>query len=147
MSKYKPIPTEYKSRMALVMALESLGYTVEQHEEPQMLYAYNGAPRYEKAHIIIRRSQISGSANDLGFRKEETGYYSVLVSEWDTAYYNRHKADEAEAKQAGGYIVAKLKQAYAYADLAIRAKAQGLSIIKKKQANGVVQVVLQGISR
>ncbi len=138
MSKYKAIQTEWNSQESLVQALKDLGYHPEVHQEAAHLFGYTGDRRQDTAHVIVRRAEISGSANDLGFVKLPSGKMGVIISDWDSA---------SQEKGRGAYIVQQLKQAYAVADLTRRAKQQGLSVVKKVNKQGKMMITLQGISR
>ena len=95
MSEFKKYATQYRDKECLKAALAEQGYTVvEDHEEAQQLYDFQGRPTTyldqtgDKANIIVRRKHVGGAANDLGFKKEVDGTYSAVVSQFD-----HHKHD------------------------------------------------------
>jgi len=59
-----------------------MGYTPLISEEAKNLHGYHGDVRKQKAHIIIPRSQVGGSSNDVGFEKVD-GKYIMHLSEFD----------------------------------------------------------------
>ena len=61
---------------------------VEDHEEAQNLYGYQGDKRAQKANIIVRRKYVGGSSNDIGFEKKEDGTYAAIISDYDRGRYN-----------------------------------------------------------
>ena len=129
MSKFKIIRSKMRSRPLLVKALEGLGYVVEDHDEPQALRGYLGDVRGDKAHVIVRRNQISAYANDLGFYQNEDGTISTIVSDWDSL---------STAKGRGSYIVEQLKQAFAAEELKVKARKQGLTLETSMNDQGVL---------
>jgi len=65
----------------LVRALERIGYKqVERHAQPQPLLSWRGQPVGVDAEIIVRRSQIGATADDLGFTRGANGKFEALVS-------------------------------------------------------------------
>jgi hypothetical protein len=145
-SKYKVIQTEYRNKAALVQAFKDLGYAeIEVYETPANLFGFHGDKRAETANVILRRKQISPSANDLGFvwdAKEKR--YNVVLSAWDSGdpkyVYNGRPG-------SGAGVLQNLKQAYAVADLKLKAKAKGLTVVSQKRADGKVVMVLRGVQR
>lgn len=100
MSEYVECKTKMKDRRALVDALKMLGFSeneIEVHDDPQHLYGYHGDKRPEKAHVIIRRSNVGGSSNDIGFVRKEDGTFEAIISEFDRNSPGKH------AKKYGGY--------------------------------------------
>ena len=78
----------------IVQALKELGYEdIELHEEAVDLVAYNGSLRKERktgrpvrGNIIVRRQHIGGASNDLGFRREDDGTYTMYESDYDVSH-------------------------------------------------------------
>lgn len=65
----------------LVRALERIGFKqVERHAQPQPLLSWRGQPVGVDAEIIVRRSQIGATADDLGFTRGANGKFEALVS-------------------------------------------------------------------
>ena len=83
MSKYEELRTILSEERFLVDALRELGYSPEASNEGMSLYGYLGDERPEKAHIVIRRRQLSSASNDIGFARDATGVYRAVISEYD----------------------------------------------------------------
>jgi hypothetical protein len=83
MSKYEEFRTVIADETYLVEALEQLGYKPEAHKGGASLFGYMGDERPERAHVIIRRSQLDSASNDIGFARDENGQYRAVVSEYD----------------------------------------------------------------
>jgi hypothetical protein len=83
MSKYEEFRTVIADETYLVEALEQLGYRPELHKGGASLFGYIGDERPERAHVIIRRSQLDSASNDIGFARDENGQYRAVVSEYD----------------------------------------------------------------
>ena len=125
-----------RSRPLLVKALEGLGYVVEDHDEPVALRGFLGDVRKDKAHVIVRKNQISASANDLGFFQNEDGSISAIVSDWDSQRVEMGR---------GSYIVEQLTQAYAAEELKVKARNQGLTLETSTNDQGVLIFQYVGI--
>jgi hypothetical protein len=67
----------------LVEGLAAMGYKVELHAEGATLIGYHGDERPERAHVIIRRSQLDSASNDIGFARSADGRYRAILSEYD----------------------------------------------------------------
>jgi len=83
MSKYEELRTVLSDEHFLVEGLRELGYNAEVSREGLSLYGYLGDERPEKAHIVIRRSQLDSASNDIGFARDSNGVYHALISEYD----------------------------------------------------------------
>jgi len=84
MSHYTVIQTQVREVPALVAALQAMGYkNVEVHEQAQPLYGYQGDRRPESAEVIIRRQYVGGAANDVGFKRQASGEFQAIISEFD----------------------------------------------------------------
>jgi hypothetical protein len=128
MSAYLPFETEFMDQECLIKALAEnteISYTkVEVHEQPQNLVGYHGDMRQQKANIIIRRKDIGGSSNDIGFLKNEaTGKYTAIISDFD-----KHKH--------GSPYMLGLKNAYNVARMKKEARRQGLKLKSDTVVNG-----------
>lgn len=136
MSAYSKNKTIYKDQECLLKALEAQGYPREQVELHEgggaQLIDYCGRPTHyldptgDKANIIVRRKHVGGAANDLGFKKENDGTYSAIVSRYDTGKHNTKWMTD-------------LKVAYTNAVTDKTAKAQNLKLYspaKLVQKNG-----------
>ena len=85
MSEYLVVDCDFNDKQRVIEALEAIGYKgkVEVHEEAQNLIGYQGDKREgKKANIIVRRKDVGGSANDLGFEKVGDKYL-MHVSDYD----------------------------------------------------------------
>lgn len=84
MSHYTCIRTQIREVPFLVEALHEMGFAdVEVHEEAQHLYGYQGDRRPQTAEVIIRRKYIGAAANDVGFKRQDSGVFEAIVSEFD----------------------------------------------------------------
>ncbi len=84
MSHYTCIRTQIREVPFLVEALHEMGFAdVEVHEEAQHLYGYQGDRRPQTAEVIIRRKYIGAAANDVGFKRQDSGAFEAIVSEFD----------------------------------------------------------------
>ena len=84
-----------KNEKDLVASLENLfgAGTVEVHEDGAPLYGYQGDDRSKhptgsadyapKCHVIIRRKNVGGASNDVGYRRTEDGQYVAYISDYD----------------------------------------------------------------
>lgn len=136
MSEYAAYKTAYKDVDCLKKALGDMGYkpsVIEEHEVPQQLYDYCGRPTHyldkngDKANIIVRRHNVGGAANDLGFVKTQDGTYSAIISAYDSG---KHSATWLNG----------LKKSYTEHTTMKTAKAQGLKFLGKKVVAGKVQL-------
>ena len=94
MSHFSTVKSIIKRKSALVKALQSIDNgrwknCVEVSEEATNLYGYQGDKRAQKAEIIIRRKNVGGSSNDIGFKLQEDGTYSAIISDYDSSHYNK----------------------------------------------------------
>lgn len=85
MSKYAEYSTKLTDCAHLVGALQDLGYTVEVHDTPQVLYGYHGDARTQTANVIVRRQFVGEASNDVGFLKQPDGSYAAIISDYDQA--------------------------------------------------------------
>jgi hypothetical protein len=145
----------FKNKEHLIQALiECWGFTkdqIEVHDQPQQIYDYCGhATSYrfkdtqderfangDKAHIIIRRHNVGGMSNDIGFYIEDNpteGKQSVMfVSDYDRG---RAKTNEAAiGKLTQRYVVLETKQEYA---------DQGVDVIEQEHNGEVLLYVKVG---
>lgn len=134
MSEYAKLEGEYRDRECLVAALHEQGYkNVEVHEEAVQLYDYCGrATHYldasgDKANVIVRRHEVGGAANDLGFAKQANGKYAPIVSRFDTGKHNPQ-------------WFSKLKDHYYDKVTTKEAKRQGLKLHSRQVVNGKLVV-------
>ena len=95
MSEYHVVDIDIEDQECLVKALEELGYKPKICAEAQQLYGYQGDKRKQRAHVIIPRSQVGGSSNDIGFEKVK-GKFIAHVSAYDKP---RFKTKQDQLKQ------------------------------------------------
>lgn len=127
MSKYEELVTNITDEPHLVAALKDMGYTAEVCKEPTTLIGYHGDERPEKAHIIVRRSQIGSVANDIGFFKNSDGKYQAIISQYDQ---HRH----------GAKWMGRLTQSYAEHRAMSIARAKGYTFQGRTVVDGKVQL-------
>jgi hypothetical protein len=107
-----------------------LGFRPEIHEEAVNLYGYQGDKREQKAHIVLPRSQVGGSSNDIGFERKEDGKLILHISEFD--------------KRSTKFNEGKFKQLYAKNKLLKKVKKSGKYHLKGQEvtADGKIKVRL-----
>ncbi len=113
MSKYVEHTTVINDVDCLKKVLKTRFKEVEQYSTPQQLIDFQGkATHYtkkegDKAEIIIRRKNVGGSSNDIGFvRDAKTGNFSAIISDYDLHKYNK-KWLESLSKD---YLIEKTKK-------------------------------------
>ena len=87
MSKFHDNETLMDDRECLMEALAANGKKAKLATDQvngDRLYGYQGDKRADRAHIVIPRGQLSDASNDIGFRREENGTYTAVVSEYDS---------------------------------------------------------------
>lgn len=99
MSHMTTIKSTFRRKSALVKALQKVdggrwADCVEVTQEKQTMYGYDGRVRPTKAEVIIRRKNVGGSSNDLGFTLEKDGTYSAIISDYDSNTYNQKWLDK-----------------------------------------------------
>lgn len=131
MSKYMKIATQFKDeamfRAALRAVCQERGIEVVEYREPVQLEGYEGDLRDEVAHYVIRRHHVGGSANDLGFRRED-GEIMAVISEFDT----RHN---------GQQILNHVKREYARRKVTVLARRRGMQV-EEVHDNGAIRLRL-----
>ncbi len=129
MSKYREIETQFKEEALLHQALVAVGIPFEHSAEGASLYDYHGQRRPEQAEYIIRRQHVDHWANDLGWRRTESGY-SVIISEYDS-------------RGNGQQLANRVAQEYARAFIHREAQRRGYHVLENRQADGHIQVQLR----
>jgi hypothetical protein len=56
---------------------------IKTYDKAENLYGYQNDKRDQTAHVIIRRANINGSSNDLGFVRGADGRFSAVISDFD----------------------------------------------------------------
>ena len=141
MSEFVECETKIKSQVALIEALVEQGWKkdqIEVHEEAQNLYGYQGDRRQQKANIIIRKKNIGGSSNDVGFVKQKDGTFKLMVSAYDRGYHCRFN-------QNRGFNDAWLHDfttTYNEKHLTRVGRKLGFQVKKKKKKNGMIVLTL-----
>jgi hypothetical protein len=106
MSVYRQQNTQMSDADCLKESLEEMKFrgtekvTPEVHAEKQNLEGYHGDKREQKAEIIIRRKQVGGASNDIGFERGEDGNFVAHISAYDQGYYNSKWLSELKGKYA-----------------------------------------------
>lgn len=135
MSLYCNIATQFRNPEALVLALMETGVwtreQIEVHEQAKNLFGYRGDMRSEKAEIIIRRKNVGGSSNDIGFSRNEDGTFTAIISEFDKTKYSQSWTD-------------KLKQNYAYQAIRLQQEAKGRQVSRTRSPDGKQRVEIKG---
>ncbi len=131
MSHFTTIKTQIKDTSALVKALSDVSFAeVEVHPEPKHLYGYQGDIRPETAEVIVRRTYISGSSNDIGFQRQDDGTFKAIISEFDRRRYSQDWLNQ-------------VTQRYGYHLLMATAPAEGFSIEEEQVLeDGTIRVVV-----
>lgn len=97
MSHFVEIEVEFdqQNEQDLIKGLEKVfgEGTVEVHPEGAALYGYGGDDRSKASpssenyappcHLIVRRKNVGGAANDVGYRRNEKGKYTAYISDYD----------------------------------------------------------------
>lgn len=83
MSAYAEFQTIMCDSKYLIDGLTAMGYRVEVHESGSPLFGYHGDERPERAHVVIRRSQLDSASNDIGFVRGTDGRFRAILSEYD----------------------------------------------------------------
>lgn len=145
MSAYSKNKTVFKDRDCLVTALGEMGYKqemIELHEgKGSQLIDYCGRPtKYldatgDKANVIVRRKHVGGAANDLGFKLEEDGTYSAIVSAYDTGKHNTKWMTGLKAAY-GEAVIRKT----ASKPIMVNGRYMSLKPVSTTTANGVKEI-------
>lgn len=142
MSHFTSMEVDFKHNCEadLVKALESVfgAGTVEIHEEGTGLYGFQGDLRSTKSktssdyappcHVVVRRNNVGGASNDVGFRRNEAGTYDAYISDYD------------RGMNFGPAKLNKVKQEYTLSVTEKKLKQQGYTTKRVKKENGVVQI-------
>ena len=93
MSHYTNGEVDVKGPECLIAGLEeqvpAWKGLIEYHKIPEHLYGYHGDKRAQVANVIIRRAQVGGSSNDIGFLFHPDGRCEAIVSDYDRHQYGQ----------------------------------------------------------
>lgn len=130
MSEYASVATEFNDGELLISALTDLGYSPENYiGNPRALVGYMGDARTQTADVIIRRAQIGGSSNDIGFRRNPNGTYEAVISDFDSTKHNQKWLN-------------KVNVSYQERSVERTAKKMGVrQLTKRKLPNGDIEMV------
>lgn len=82
MLRARLFPTRIASATELAAALHAAGFKdVEIHADPVPLTSWQGKPTGREAHVVVRRSSIGVTADDVGFVRNERGAFDAILSE------------------------------------------------------------------
>lgn len=129
MSKFHKYQTQIKDEAALVAALQEMGYHPEVGKDLP-LYGFRGDRRAETADVVVRRREIGGMPNDVGFKRGEDGTYEAVVSEYDMRFGFRWQQRKAEVLRR-----------YQTAVAILRLKRAGVPYAVQQQPGGGVRIV------
>lgn len=132
MSHYTKVRTRLTDAETLVSALGRVGFPiVENHDEPQPLFGYQGDARPERAEVIVRRVHVGEHSNDIGFVQQSDDTFEAIISEFDQRHY-----DEA--------WLGRLTQQYGYVEAVHYADRYGYEIAEEtSEADGTIRLALR----
>lgn len=116
MSHFTIVRTQLVSKAHLLAALKALGFLqVEVHAAPQALHGWESG---RTAEIILRREHLGTSA-DVGFARNASGTYDLVVAENDAKFDSQW--------------LARLSQTYAYGVARQMLQEQQFEIVEEKR--------------
>lgn len=139
-SHFVEVKVQFKDRVALHACLTEVFGKAEVHAQPVALFGYQGDNRSEHApespdfapecHVVVRRADIGGASNDIGYRFNDDGTVSAYVSDFDRGY--------------AGPKLAQLAQRYARHVAVKQARAAGYTVSESTTADGTIRLTLKG---
>jgi len=102
---------------------------IEVHQTAQNLFGYTGDRRTDKAEIIIRRGDVGIASNDIGFKYQDDGTITAIISAYDQNRYGKSWQSD-------------LAKSYAYRVAEKQAVKVGATITKTVNENGTWTVKL-----
>lgn len=109
MSHYTRVRTKIRKKSALLKALADLGFKkVEVYDKAQNLRGFQDDIREDVANIILRREEVGGLSNDIGFVLQEDGTYEAIVSEYDLNTMSSNKNELTKGIRGYGEAWQKL---------------------------------------
>jgi hypothetical protein len=130
------VQTQLRDTECLLAALCDMGWSRDQIEvyiEAQPLYGYKGDVREQTAEIVIRRKFIGSYSNDVGFKKNDDGFYEAIISEYDRGSFNSQWTNKLTQR----YTVHKTKKEY---------RKQGKRVLEEALPSGKVRLTVTGWS-
>jgi hypothetical protein len=126
MSSVHPYPTQMEDRECIIAGIKQLGFnpTVLMAGQTQKLRRYGpGNTGYigQEAEIIIPKEQINWASNDIGFRREANGKFTVIASV------------AGEYNELGPKWIVKMKQAYSEQKLMAMYREHGYTSFERKE--------------
>jgi hypothetical protein len=142
-SHYSRIKTKIKSKGALVKALQDMGFRTDQievHDQAIQLEGYEARLRKETAEVIIRRRNVGGASNDIGFKRMEDGTFEAIVSAYDKGNgASRKNKLTTETRGYSGRWMELLSQRYSFRVIEEQANIEGFSL-EERWENGEIVV-------
>lgn len=86
MSKFESLRTTLTDGAHLVDALREMGYQPLIDWNGQTLRGYGGSTWPEKAQVIIPRAQLPGALADIGFVRDASGVFGIVIDDMDRRY-------------------------------------------------------------
>ena len=127
MSHFTTVETKLKDLVAVCQAIQDLGLTYIESEEPVVVRGYQGAQ--EKANLVIRASK----HYDVGVRQTKEGY--TFVADW--------WGIEMETGLKQEQWVEKVTQRYAYNKVLKEVKARGFTLEEEDVKAGEIRLTVR----
>ena len=126
MSHYSVVKSKITRKGTLIKALQTIdngrwANCVEVHDVADNLVGYQGDKRKDKANIIIRRKNVGGSSNDIGFVLAEDGTYQAVISDYDSTRHNSAWLDKLNQT----YAVETVKEIATDMGYAMESRSEG----------------------
>ena len=132
MSAYKKISCVVKDGELLQAILGEMGIKFEVGDSLP-LYGYRGDERQERADIVVRRGWIGQWANDIGWKQQPDGAYSLIISEYD--------GERAAVKGTRQHrLTHDVMQEYSRRELLRRYEAEGYTVTEKRLEDGRIEL-------
>ncbi len=133
MSHFSKVVTKIKDKGSLVDALVAMGFSksqIEVHDKPVKLNGYEArSGNHHEAEIVIRKTHLGNSYNDIGFRKKADGTYEAAISDMGArnSKASRNKFTEG-CKSFNKDWMNKLNQQYSVARIRQIANTHGYAL-------------------
>ncbi len=86
MSQYEELTTTMTDQQYLVEALTEMGYKPEVQTEGTALRGYGGVTWNRPVQVIIPKAQLRDALAPVGFGRDETGVFQVVIDDLDRKY-------------------------------------------------------------